>query len=168
MPPNARFAAAIAGLLYLMASLAPAQAITAREKDYKDWRLRCERQKDEDPERCFIMQIARTQKDGREVLRIGVRYPEPGKPAMVFLTLPLGVYLPASLHFRIDDGETLKIPIEICLPNGCHTRMALEGALLRNLKSGRQATLVFRDSQQREIVVPISLAGFTAAFAALN
>ncbi len=168
MPPKARLTAAIAGLLYLLASLAPAQALIAREKDYQDWRLRCERQKDEDPERCFIMQIAKTKEGNRDVLRIGVRYPEPDKPAMVFLTLPLGVYLPTSLRFQIDKGETLKVPLEICLPNGCHTRMALVGELLQSLKNGRQAILTFRDSQQREIIVPISLAGFTAALAALK
>ena len=168
MPVNARPIAALAVFLYIVASLAPAHAITAREKNYQDWRLRCERKNDNDPERCFIIQIARTENDKRDVLRIGVRYPEPDKPAMVFLTLPLGVYLPAGLLLQIDEGETLRIPVEICLPNGCHTRMALEGELLQNLKSGRQAKLAFRDSRQQQITVPVSLAGFTAAFAALK
>ncbi len=165
---TARPTAAIAILLYILSSLAPAHAITAREKDFKDWRLRCEKQNDESPERCFIMQTAKTQKDNRDVLRVGVRYPDPGKPAMVFLTLPLGVYLPSGLLLQIDDGETLRIPVEICLPNGCHTRMALEGELLKNLKSGQQAKLAFQDSQQQQITVPVSLAGFTAALAALK
>ncbi|MDA1098038.1 MAG: invasion associated locus B family protein [Proteobacteria bacterium] len=168
MLANARPIAAFAVLLYLLTGLAPAQAITAREKDFQDWRLRCEKETDESPERCFIMQIAKTLKDKRDVLRVGVRYPEPDQPAMVFLTLPLGVYLPTGLLLQIDDGETLRIPVEICLPNGCHTRMALEGELLKNLKSGRQAKLAFHDSQQKEISVPVSLAGFTAAFAALK
>jgi invasion protein IalB len=87
---------------------------------------------------------------------------------MVFLTLPLGVYLPTGLLLQIDDGETLKIPVEICLPNGCHTRMALIGELLKKLRAGRMAKLAFHDSQQRRITVPVSLAGFTAAFAALR
>lgn len=168
MPANVRPLAALAALLYFLTSLAPVHAISAREKDFQDWRLRCEREKDEDPERCFIMQIAKTEKGKREVLRIGVRYPEPDKPAMVFLTLPLGVYLPTGLLLQIDDGETLRIPVEICLPNGCHTRMALEKALLQKLKAGQQAKLAFRDSRQQQINVPVSLAGFTAAFAALQ
>lgn len=168
MLAHARPTAALAGLLYLLASLAPAHAISAREKDYQDWRLRCERQEENDPERCFIMQIARTEKDKRDILRIGVRYPEPDKPAMVFLTLPLGVYLPPGLLLQIDEGETLRIPVEICLPNGCHTRMALEDKLLKDMKIGRQAKLAFHDSQQQQITVPVSLAGFTAAFAALK
>ncbi len=168
MHANARFIAALAAIIFFLTSLAPAQAISAREKDYQDWRLRCERKDDSAPERCFIMQIAKTLKDKRDILRIGVRYPEPEKPAVVFLTLPLGVYLPGGLLLQVDDGEILNIPMEICLGNGCHTRMALEGALLKSLKGGRQATLTFYDSQQQKITVPISLAGFTAAFAALN
>ena len=168
MPANNRPIAAFAVLLYLLTSLAPAQAITAREKDFRDWRLRCAKEKDDGPERCFIMQIAKTEKDRRDVLRIGVRYPEPDKPAMVFLTLPLGVYLPTGLLLQIDDGETLRIPVEICLPNGCHTRMTLDSALLKTLKGGKAAKLAFHGSQQQKITVPVSLAGFTAAFAALK
>ena len=168
MRANARTITALAVLLYIVAGLSPAHAMTAREKDFQDWRLRCERQDDKEPERCFIMQIAKTAKDKRDVLRIGVRYPEANKPAMVFLTLPLGVYLPTDLLLQIDEGETLRIPVEICLPNGCHTRMALEGELLKNLKSGRLAKLAFHDSRQQKITVPVSLAGFTAALAALK
>ena len=168
MPANARLIAALAAGLYLLTSLAPAQAISAREKDFEDWRLRCERKSDNDPERCFIMQIAKTLKDKRDILRIGVRYPESEKPAMVFLTLPLGVYLPGGLLLQIDEGEILNIPLEICLANGCHTRMALERPLLKTLKVGHQATLTFYDSRQQKITVPVSLAGFTAAYAALK
>ncbi|MBT3534881.1 MAG: invasion associated locus B family protein [Rhodospirillaceae bacterium] len=168
MLPHARSVAAISAFLFLLTSLAPALAITAREKDYQDWRLRCERKDDKSPENCFIMQIAKSTKEKRDVLRIGVRYPEPEKPAMVFLTLPLGVYLPTGLQLQIDDGEKLRIPMEICLPNGCHTRMALVGELLKNLKAGQLAQLVFHDSRQQQITVPVSLAGFTAALAALK
>ncbi len=168
MLAHARLIAIVSVSLYLLISLAPAQAITAREKDYQDWRLRCETKDEGGPERCFIMQIAKSAKDKRDVLRIGVRYPEPDKPAMVFLTLPLGVYLPGGLLLQIDDGETVKIPVEICLPNGCHTRMALVGDLLKSLKAGRLAKLAFHDSRQQQITVPVSLAGFTAALAALK
>ena len=163
-----RFVAALTVLLFCLGHMTAAWAKSAREKDFQDWRLRCEKEDDDAPERCFIMQIAKSTKDKREVLRIGVRYPEPSKPPMVFLTLPLGVYLPTGLLLQIDDGETLKIPVEICLPNGCHTRMALVGDLLKRLKQGKLAKLAFHDSRQQQITVPVSLAGFTAALAALK
>ncbi len=168
MPATARPADFLAILIYLLGSLAPAQAISAREKDFLDWRLRCERKTDNDPERCFIMQIAKTAKEKRDILRIGVRYPEPGKAAMVFLTLPLGLYLPNGLLLQIDDGETLRIPVEICLANGCHTRINLDKKLLKKLQDGSRATVVFQDSRQQKITVAVSLAGFTAAYAALK
>lgn len=168
MPVSVRFFTAMTALLITMTQFAPAQAITAHEKDFQDWRLRCEKKTDDDPERCFIMQVAKSEEENREVLRIGVRYPEPDQPAMVFLTLPLGVYLPTGLLLQIDEGETLQIPVEICLPNGCHTRLALEGDLLKRLKAGQQAKLAFHDSRQKQITVPVSLAGFTAALKALK
>ena len=164
----AQILTAVLASIFFLISWGPVQAGSAREKDYQDWRLRCEQKNDDDPELCFILQIAKSGKDNRAVLRIGVRYPEPNKPAMVFLTLPLGIYLPAGLLIQIDEGETLKIPVEICVPNGCHTRIDLVGDLLKNMKVGGQAKLAFYDSSQQRITVPVSLAGFTAALAALK
>ena len=164
----AQFLLAALASTFFLAIWSPAQSGSAREKDYQDWRLRCEQKNDDAPEICFILQIAKGTKDNRAVLRIGVRYPEPNKPAMVFLTLPLGIYLPAGLLIQIDEGETLKIPVEICVPNGCHTRIDLVGDLLKNMKAGSRAKLAFYDSSQQRITVPVSLAGFTAALAALK
>ena len=161
------FTATFASIFFLTI-WGPADAGSAREKDYQDWRLRCEQKNDDDPELCFILQIAKNAKNNRAALRIGVRYPEPNKPAMVFLTLPLGIYLPAGLLIQIDEGETLKIPVEICVPNGCHTRIDLVGDLLKSMKAGGRAKLEFHDSRQQRITVPVSLAGFTAALAALK
>ena len=165
-PPQ--YLTAVLASIFFLTIWGSAQAGSAREKDYQDWRLRCEQKNDDDPELCFILQIAKSSKDNRSVLRIGVRYPEPNEPAMVFLTLPLGIYLPAGLLIQIDEGETLKIPVEICVPNGCHTRIDLVGDLLKNMKAGSRAKLTFHDSHQQRIKVPISLAGFTAALAALK
>lgn len=164
----AQFLTAALASIFFLTIWDPAQAGSAREKDYQDWRLRCEQKNDDDPELCFILQIAKSAKDKRAVLRIGVRYPEPNKPAMVFLTLPLGIYLPAGLLIQIDGGETLKIPVEICVPNGCHTRIDLVGDLLKKMKAGSRAKLAFHNSSQQRITVPVSLAGFTAALAALQ
>ena len=44
----------------------------------------------------------------------------------------------------------------------------LVGDLLKNMKAGSRAKLTFHDSRQQRINVPISLAGFTAALAALK
>ena len=164
----AQILTAVLASIFFLTIWDTAYAGSAREKDYQDWRLRCEQKSDDDPELCFILQIAKSTKENRAVLRIGVRYPEPNESAMVFLTLPLGIYLPAGLLFQIDEGETLKIPIELCVPNGCHTRIDLVGDLLKSMKAGGRAKLEFHDSRQQRITVPVSLAGFTAALAALK
>ena len=83
-----QFLTAVLTSIFFLTIWGSAQAGSAREKDYQDWRLRCEQKNDEDPELCFILQIAKSTKEHRTALRIGVRYPEPNKPAMVFLTLP--------------------------------------------------------------------------------
>lgn len=159
-------------LLGLLAALAaaPAEAVSAREQDYQDWRLRCEKRTDADAESCVMFQaITATVKDRKQrILNVAVRYPAPEQPPMLFFSVPLGVYLPGGLLLQIDEGTALRLQIEVCNPNGCHTRLALEEPLIDDFKVGRQAKVTFQDGRQREVAVPVSLTGFTAAFKALK
>jgi invasion protein IalB len=86
---------------------------------------------------------------------------------MIFI-LPLGILLPAGMTFNIDDGEKNKLPVRICLPGGCKVRMILNKKLIGALKKGNQATVTFVGGKTRkQIIVEISLNGFTKAMSAL-
>ncbi len=168
MPVHARFTALFSMLLLFFLDLSAAQAMSAREQTFKDWLMRCERKDENTPERCFILQIGKSIEDNQDVVQIVARYPVPNEPAILFMTLPLGVYLPAGLRLQIDNGENVRIDVEICIRNGCHVRVVLASELLEELRTGRHARLTFQLGWHREVKASISLAGFTAAFDALK
>jgi len=136
-------------------------------KQYKDWILQCggEGLKED---QCYITQNISIQKSGPRSVRVVASYHGPdNKPLMIFI-LPLGILLPAGMTFNIDDGEKNKLPIRICLPGGCKVRIILDKKLMGALKKGKQATVAFFDGKTRkQIIVEISLNGFTKAITAL-
>jgi len=136
-------------------------------KQYNDWILQCggEGLKED---QCYITQNISIQKSGTRSVRVVASYQGPeNKPLMIFI-LPLGILLPTGMTFNIDDGEKNKLPIRICLPGGCKVRMILNKKLIGALKKGNQATVTFVGGKTRkQIIVEISLNGFTKAMSAL-
>jgi invasion protein IalB len=136
-------------------------------KQYNDWILQCggEGLKED---QCYITQNISIQKSGTRSVRVVASYQGPeNKPLMIFI-LPLGILLPAGMTFNIDDGEKNKLPVRICLPGGCKVRMILNKKLIGALKKGNQATVTFVGGKTRkQIIVEISLNGFTKAMSAL-
>ena len=61
-----------------------------------------------------------------------------------------------------------RLAAERCLPDGCKFGLALEKDRLWTFKAGNAGRVVFQDAGGRNINVPFSLKGFTAAFNSLT
>jgi len=148
------------------ASAAPAGGGASRPevKRFKDWALTCTTPKDGKDKRCYIFQNLLLKKGGQRLLNVVVGHlGAEGKPAAI-LTLPLGISLPPGASIRVDEGEPVRFAIERCTTQGCAGGVEIDEQLLAALKRGKQAKVSFRDAARREIVVPVSLSGFTAAY----
>lgn len=147
----------------------PAFALSARETDYQDWRVRCETPSSGGAEQCVMFQSVVAQERDARILNVAVRYSDEDPAPIAYVAAPLGVYLPSGLSLSIDNGKTLRLPFEFCNASGCHTRLKLEDDLLRSLKQGGTAQFIivqFTGGQQ--FTATVSLRGFTAAFDALK
>jgi invasion protein IalB len=136
-------------------------------KQFKDWILKCggEGLKDD---KCYIVQNIFIQESGLRILGVAAGYLGPDDSPWLFFTMPLGIFLPTGMVFNIDDGEEIKPPIRICLPDGCKASIKLEGKLLNALKKGNKAKVAFLDGNtQKQITVEVSLKGFSRGFVAL-
>ena len=108
-------------------------------------------------------------KDSNKILmRAAVTYPKGSKQPVLFITLPLGVTLAPGLALQVDEGEAMRIPYERCLGIGCRASTLLGDKMIAVMKKGKQAKVVFADPQGKQVAVPVSLSGFTAAFNSLN
>lgn len=91
--------------------------------------------------------------DGKKVLRVFA---------------PLGVLLPRGLGLSIDNKSIGPVPFVRCSMYGCYAQIPLEDKLIDQLKAGKQAVFVIYQTEEAGIGIPVSLAGFGQAIAALN
>ncbi len=136
-------------------------------KQFQDWIYRCGGEGLND-DQCYIMQNIFIRESDLRLLSVAVGYLGTDDSPWLFFTLPLGIYLPTGMVFNIDGGNENKLPVHICLPDGCKSSIGLDKKLLSALKKGNKAKVVFLDgNSQKQITVDVSLAGFSKSFAAL-
>lgn len=173
-PGLVRWALAAAAAWVLAAVPATAQeAVTAPsgtspgappDREFKDWRLRCEAGTDAETRRCFLFQNIVLREGGQRLLTMSVGYlPGADGPAAIF-TMPLGIALPPGVRVVVDQGDPIRFPVERCEPAGCVGGLPLDDGLIAKFKAGLEARVTFHDRNRRPITVPVSLRGFTAGF----
>jgi invasion protein IalB len=91
--------------------------------------------------------------DGKRVLRVFA---------------PLGVLLPPGLGLKIDDKDVGHAPFIRCHTFACYAQVTVEEKLIEQLKTGKTAVFIIFQSEEAGIGIPISLAGFDQALAALQ
>jgi invasion protein IalB len=81
---------------------------------------------------------------------------------------PLGVLLPPGLGLKIDDKDVGNAPFLRCQNFACYAQVVAEDKLVEQLKTGKTAVFIIFQTEEAGIGIPISLAGFDKALAALN
>lgn len=81
---------------------------------------------------------------------------------------PLGVLLPPGLGLKIDDRDVGHAPFLRCHSFACYAQVVVEDPLVEQLKTGKTAIFIIFQTEEAGIGIPISLAGFPQALAALK
>ncbi len=81
---------------------------------------------------------------------------------------PLGVLLPPGLGLKIDDKDVGHAPFLRCHNFACYAQVVVEDPLVEQLKTGKTAIFIIFQTEEAGIGIPISLAGFGEALAALK
>ncbi|WP_299847856.1 invasion associated locus B family protein [uncultured Paracoccus sp.] len=136
-----------------------------------DWTIRCIKAQEGQPDPCELYQLL---KDGEgnsvaEVTMIPLSQGEAAAGATI--VAPLETDLIRGLGLKIDSAAPRGYPFNFCAPVGCVSRMGFDAAGLNGLKRGNSATvslLPFAGDPENPVELPMSLAGFTAAFTELE
>ena len=149
------------------AASGPQRPVVTMNKLFKEWRMICERPQKAKQDQCYAVQNLVIKKTNQRLLNIAIGRLSSNDKIAAIVTFPLGISLPPGVAIKIDENKPIRFAIERCHAGGCVGAMAIDDKTLKSLKSGKQAKVSFRDPTRREIVVPVSLNGFTAAFKAL-
>ena len=132
----------------------------------KDWNLKCIEPIDS-IERCEANQIIFNQKE-QPVAEISIFKLPKGQIAAAAATIivPLETALNEGLVLEMQDLEPKKYQFKFCNSIGCYSQIGLTIEELEALKSKGKASIFLKhlSSGDQQIVIPISLSGFTTTF----
>jgi invasion protein IalB len=141
---------------------APAAAPAAKPNPAQNWLKVCD-PIDGGKQACIMRQVvvANGQFLGSFLLR-----DDPGQESrlLAVAAVPLGVLLPFGLTWQIDGGKPIRVPFMLCDPQSCATQLVINEAYVNSLKKGGVLKLTAKNRQNKDLVIDISLAGFTAVY----
>lgn len=132
-----------------------------------DWDVRCIRAPEGQDDRCNLYQLL-TNADDAPVAEFNLfRLPDGGQAlAGANVVAPLETLLTQQLTLSVDTGEPRRYPFSFCNDAGCVARIGLTQADIDAFKTGSTVTLrlVAAAAPDEEVLLTMSLAGFTAGF----
>lgn len=138
-------------------------------EEHGDWALRCLKAAEGEVDPCQLYQLLRDA-DGNSVAEISLfPLPEGGRAAAgATIVVPLETLLTQQLTLSVDGSDARRYPYTFCNSAGCVARIGLTPEELNQFKRGNAATLrmVPAAAPDEEVILTISLTGFTAGFAA--
>ncbi len=147
---------------------APADEKPAETKKFDDWVVACGQPKDTTKKVCQAVQTLTNREDGKRVMQIMIGYPEGAADPMAVFVLPLGYILQAGGKFELDGKELGVLVAERCIQTGCIAPLQMNADMLARFKSGKDGKIVISIAKDRNIDLPVSLKGFSAALGELK
>ena len=133
---------------------------------FENWTLKCIKPVNS-VERCEANQIIFNQKK-QPVAEISIIKLPKGQVAAAAATIivPLETILSEGLVLAIQELEPKKYQFKFCNSLGCYSQIGLTDDEVEALKRKEKASIFLKhiSSDDKQIVIPISLAGFTKAF----
>lgn len=160
------------GAIAFLAAVQHAKAVDAPEGTVKsqhgDWQVVC---KDPPPGAkngvCALVQSVTAEDKNNIGLTVYFQKFSNGTRVLRVFA-PLGVLLPPGLGLKIDDKDVGHAPFLRCHNFACYAQVVVEDPLVEQLKTGKTAIFIIFQTEEAGIGIPISLAGFGEALAALE
>lgn len=150
--------------VFALPQMATAQGNDVLKDTFGAWEVRCI----EGTDTCAMSQVGKTA-DGKRALLVTIQRLAGAKadngvaiPAAMTVQAPLGILIPYGIRLKIDSAEVVPLPLSRCVQVGCVSQAPMLDEAVSRMKKG--STAVFGFFLDKEIIVNISLSGFTKAF----
>jgi len=149
----------------------PEIGATYVREEFTDWELRCVSAPEGQPDPCQLYQLL-LDIDGNAVAEFNLfDVPDEGDlVAGATIVTPLDTLLTGQLRMAVDNSQPRVYPFSFCQAIGCFVRLGLTTEDIHAFEAGNVATvaIVPLPAPDQVVTLGLSLAGFTAAFAALE
>ncbi|HLH90193.1 MAG TPA: invasion associated locus B family protein [Xanthobacteraceae bacterium] len=151
------------------APAAPVEGPQRTSASYGDWVVRCEITTTQPPQKnCDMEQLAQMQGQANPISRVAIPLPAKGQPARLIIQVPVNVSLSAPVRISADNKDHLTVAFHRCIPAGCFADTELKEEEIRRFRVETAAgKLLYKDSGDRDVTIPLSFKGFGQAFDAL-
>jgi invasion protein IalB len=159
-----RVSLACAAALAAVTASKPASAQGTVKSVHSDWQIRCDTPPGAQGEQCALIQSVTAEDRPNVGLTVIVLKTADQKSRLMRVLAPLGVLLPSGLGLKIDKTDVGRAGFVRCLPNGCVAEVQMDENLLKQLRTGQQATYIIFQTPEEGIGIPMSLKGFGEGF----
>jgi invasion protein IalB len=128
------------------------------------WVSKCVSESRQSPVDCSMEQTVVLTNTGQLVASLLVRVPTDTRQPVMMIQVPVGLYLPAGLSLRIDDGKPQPVPLQTCDLKGCYAGMQVSPELIAALNAGKRLTMTFQNMARTNVAVPLALDNFADAY----
>jgi len=143
----------------------PAKPAPAVQSEGPGWAVNCKSAASEKGLECRLSQTVVTRQGGQVLADVRFRIPADKKAPEAIVRLPLGILLSAGATLQVDDKAPQRLTFRTCDRNGCYARTPVSTEMLATLQKGKQLQVSFKNLAEKLITVPLSLDGFSDAYA---
>nr|WP_281380098.1 invasion associated locus B family protein [Prosthecomicrobium pneumaticum] len=129
------------------------------------WSTECRADARSGPLSCRMEQRIVVAKTGQLVGMVSIRVPSETREPVAMIQAPLGLSLEGGIALDVDGSTVETLPLQTCDASGCYAGAAIKSEVLSALSRGTTLTLVVQNLDKQPVKLPLSLAGFAAAFA---
>ena len=113
----------------------------------------------------YLLDVSGAKLDSEEFSKQLEKASAAGKKMQFIIGVPPGMLLQPGIHTQVDDAKTQSVlAYSICFPNTCFADMDATADFLKQIRGGKQITIIAINQGAQTISFPISLAGFAKAY----
>lgn len=113
---------------------------------------------------CNVEQSIIETKSRQLLMQVVVRVPSDTRKPVLTIQMPLGLFLPAGVALRFDEGKPERYDVQTCDQKGCYFQVPVSNEMLQQMGKGKQMMVTFQNLGKQDINVPVPLNGFIAAY----
>jgi invasion protein IalB len=137
---------------------------------YGDWVVQCQMQSGTPPKKiCEMAQVTEVQGKNLPFSRVMIVEPGKGEPLKLVVQVPVNVSFAAKVRVQTSASDSgMAAPFARCASIGCFADFEINEDVLRKLRAATgPGKLTFADAGGRDVAIPMSFKGFSAALDAL-